>query len=331
MKRLVLVALIVCAVLSPAFSSGKQEVQKKETYKIGFLAFMMGQEWYKSIADGAQARAKELGIELIVADSNNDSTTQINAFENFIAQQVDAIIISPVDVKALVPVMNQAKAAGILVISESNSIDGAVTRVGSSDYESGFITGQWYGDYVKKNKIDPKILILGYKSLQNCRDRVDGFKAGMTDKGITYQVKTEVDGGFREASLNAATDAFTANPDINTVFGINDDSTLGAVAALKGANINPETFTAILYGLEGVAGRSALEGRGPYKAGLSMFPEFVGVACVDAAFAALNGESVPANYKTPTAVIESKDFSKFFIKEGNSYALNYETVRSLNK
>ena len=328
MKKLVVVLVLIAVLLSPTFAAGQAET-KEETYKIGFAAFMMGQEWYSSIVKGAQVRADELGIEMIVADSNNDSATQVNIIENFIAQQVDAIVVSPVDVKALAPIMKEVERAGIVVVSESNGLDGAVTRVGQSDYDSGYITGQWYADYAKQNSIDPKLLILGYKSLQNCRDRVDGFKAGMDDAGLAYDVKVEVDGGFREASLNAATDAFTAHPDINTVFGINDDSTLGAVPALKGANIDADSFTAILYGLEGVAGRSALESGAPYRAGLSMFPEFVGVACVDAAYAALQGEDLPENYKTPTAVVTADGFSDFFNKEGDSYVLNYEAVRDL--
>lgn len=329
MKKLLSLSLVMVLLLSSVFGQSSTKAGKK--YSVGFAVFMMGQEWYKSIADGAKVRANELGINLIVADSNNDSTTQLNVIENFIAQKVDAIIVSPVDAKALGPVMKEIQAAGIKVVSESNSLDGAATRVGQSDFDSGYLTGKWYADYAKKNSIQPKLLILGYKALENCRNRVAGFKKAMDDSNLKYQVKTDVDGGFREASLKAATDAFTANPDINTVFGINDDSTLGAVAALKGANIDPAKFTAILYGLEGVAGRSALAQGGAYKAGLSMFPEFVGVACVDAAFAALKGDALPANFTTPTAVVSAADFNKFFTKKDQSYILNFDAVRALKK
>ncbi len=75
----------------------------------------------------------------------------------------------------------------------------------------------------------------------------------------------EVDGGFREASLDAATDAFTAYPDINFVFGINDDYSLGAGAAIKFAGLDQKNIVNILYGLERVAGRTALSKGGMYK------------------------------------------------------------------
>ena len=308
-------------------AAASESTQKK--YKIGFAAYMMSQEWYQSIANGAKARADELGIELIVVDSNNDSNTQVSALENFIAQGVDAIIVSPVDSKSLNVVVKQATDAGIKVISESNYLDGAVTMVGQTDKESGKKMGQWYAEYAKANKIDPKILILGYQSLENCRNRVEGFKEALTEANVNFEVKTEVDGGFREASMKAATDAFTANPDINAVFGINDDSTLGAVSAIKAAKLDESKITAMIFGLEGVAGRSALKEGGIYSAGLSMFPEFVGVACVDAANDALNGEEVPEHYVSPTAVIPSAEFDKYFIKNGEKYDLNFDAVRDL--
>ncbi len=211
------------ACLAGAVAAEKSVAGKN--YKIGFAAFMMGQEWYQSIAAGAQARADELGVELRVADCNNDSNTQVSAIENFIIQQVDAVIVSPVDVNTLGTVAAEAKAEGIKIIAESNMIPGAVTRVGQSDRDSGKKAGVWYADYAKKNNISPKLLILGYKALENCRARVEGFKEALDEAGVAYEVKTEVDGGFREASLKAATDAFTAHPDINCIFGINDDST----------------------------------------------------------------------------------------------------------
>ncbi len=323
----VLGAVFYMASVAGALSADGNVADKN--YKIGFAAYMMGQEWYQNIAAGAQARADELGVELRVADCNNDSNTQVSAIENFIIQQVDAIIVSPVDVNTLGTVTAEATADGIKIVAESNMIPGAVTRVGQSDKDSGKKAGAWYAEYAKRNNISPKLLILGYKALDNCRARVEGFKEALDEAGIEYEVKIEVDGGFREASLKAATDAFTAHPDINCIFGINDDSTLGAVVAARSANLDESKIVAIIYGLEGAAGRAALEEGGIYAAGLSMFPEFVGAACVDAAVAALEGEDLPENYASPTIVIPASDFSTFFIESDGQYRVNFDAVREL--
>ncbi|MCC8180522.1 MAG: hypothetical protein LIP23_06400, partial [Planctomycetes bacterium] len=85
----------------------------------------------------------------------------------------------------------------------------------------------------------------------------------------------------------------------------------------------------IIYGLEGSAGRSALQEGGIYAAGLSMFPEFVGAACIDAAVAALEGEDVPANWASPTAVIAAEDFDRYFTEQDGKYLVNFDAVREL--
>lgn len=330
MRRIVqgLFALVFGLASLGSASAADRDVSGKN-YKIGFAAYMMGQEWYQNIAAGAQARADELGVELRVADCNNDSNTQVSVIENFLIQQVDAIIISPVDVNTLNTVVAEAKADGVKIVAESNAIPGAVTRVGQSDKDSGKKAGIWYAEYAKQNNIAPKLLILGYKALDNCRSRVEGFKEALDEAGVEYEVKTEVDGGFREASLKAATDALTAHPDINCIFGINDDSTLGAVAAVRSANMDEKGIVAIIYGLEGAAGRAALEEGGIYAAGLSMFPEFVGAACVNAAVAALEGEDVSENYASPTIVIPATDFSTYFTEKDGRYLVDFEAVRRL--
>jgi ABC-type sugar transport system substrate-binding protein len=328
MKKIVFFLVVLVLVVS-AFTGCKGRSvganQDKKQITIGMATFMMAQEWYQNIVTGAQSRANELGVKLLVTDGNNDSAIQVQAVENFITQGVDAIIVSPVDSKALITVVQQAKNKGIKVICESNMVEGADTKVGMSDFENGKVTGEWFAKYAKERNIAPNILILGYKSLENCFNRSEGFKAVLGASGINYTVAVEVDGGFREASLNATIDALTAHPEINTVFGINDDSTLGAIAAVKQANLPLSNFTLILYGLEGIAGRTALY-EGNASAGLSMFPEYVGTTCINSAMDAINGKVLPAENVSPTIVVTQEDFNQYFIEENGKFLVNFAAV-----
>ncbi len=125
----------------------------------------MEHEWYQNIANGAKVRADELGIELLIADAKNDANIQVQSLESFIAQGVDAILVSPVDISALKHVIATVIASGIKIIAESNSFEDSHTTVGQTDIESGYKVGKWYAEYAKKNNIKPKILILGYATL----------------------------------------------------------------------------------------------------------------------------------------------------------------------
>ena len=312
-----------------ADTASSENVDNKEDIKIGMVTYMMAQEWYQNIVSGAQEKADSIGIDLMVADANNDASKQVEQVENMITQGVDAIIISPVDTKALATVVKKAQDQGIKVVCESNKVEGADTRVGIPDKECGIASGNWFAEYVKANKIDPKILILGYESLENCRNRTEGFKEALEESGIDYEIVTEVDGGFREESMNATIDALTAPPEINAVFGINDDSTLGAVSAIRQVGSGND-FITMLYGVEGAAGRDALKNDDLITAGLCSFPEYVGSVCVDAAVDAING-TAKEEYISPTTVIEKADFGTYFTEDGDSYKVNFEAVDKLNK
>jgi len=310
-------------------SSSDESTETSKGYKIGFSAFAMQQEWYQNIASGAKNEAESRGIQLDIVDADSNATTQLESIENFITQGVDAIIISPVEADSLAPVVKTAEEKGIKVICESNMVEGADTVVGMSHYDVAYQIGTYFAEYCKENNVEPKLLILGYEPLENCRQRVEGFKTGMDDAGLEYEVKTEIDGGFREVSLNVATDAFTANSDINCIFGINDDSTIGAVEAAKALGMDLDSIYAITYGLEGKAGRSALYEGGAYKFALASFPEAVGSSCVKAAVAAIEGEELPELYESPTAIVTHDDFEEYFIKNGDTWDINFDKLKSI--
>lgn len=292
----------------------------------------MSHEWYQNICQGAKARAEELGIDLSIADANLDSNAQVAAAENFIAQKVDVLVLTPVDAKALPPVVQAAKKAGIPVITESNVVEGAETYVGISNKAGGKKAGQWFVEYAKKNNIDPKILIVGLPNFEDCRQRVEGFKEALQESGIKYEIKQEVDGqGLKEKALTVSQDALTAHPDVNVIFGINDDSTTGGMAAYKAAKLDESKLTAIGFGFEGAVGQNALLSGGPYKASLAMFPNFVGVSLIDAAVAVSKGEKLPAHYETPTTVVTNDNFNQFYSKDGEKYKMSFDAIRELMK
>jgi len=159
---------------------------------------------------------------------------------------------------------------------------------------------------------------------------VEGFKEGMNSAGLRYTILQEVDGqGAKEISLRVAQDAITAHPDVNVIFGINDNSTTGGMAAYKEAGLDERRLTAIGFGFEGVVGREALLSGGPYKAAVAMFPDYMGVSVVDAAMKAYKKEALPANYESGTVVITQQNFSQFYTRQGNDYVTNFEAIRAL--
>lgn len=319
------VCLLACLILS-ACGGGEGDGR----LKVGYVVNYMSHEWYQNICLAAEKRAEELGVDLVIADANLDIAAQISKAENLIAQGVDVLVLTPVDAKALGAVVAEAQRRGIHVLTESNPVEGSLSYVGIDNKASGKKAGLWYGRYAKENNLVPRVLIIGLPNFEDCRLRVEGFKEGLGESGIEYEIVQEVDGqGMKERALKVAQDALTANPDVNVIFGINDDSTTGGMAAYRAAGLDEDGLVAIGFGMEGTVGRTALLSGTSYRAALGMFPEFVGVSLVEASIAVANGETLPAHYETPTVMITHDNFEQFYIKSGEDWSLSIDAVRAL--
>lgn len=302
-----------------------------ETYDVGYIVSNMSHEWYQNICSGAERRAKEKNINLSISDAAMDSSKQISYAENYISQGVDAMIITPVDPSALSSVTMLAEEAGIPLIAESSKFDGMDSFVGITDFDAAEHIGEWMAQYAADNEIDMKILIVGQPIYEACRDRVDGFLSGLDKGGAEYVIAQEVDGnGTKEDSLAVATDALTAHPDVNVIFGINDNSSTGAMNAYLEHGLDESALTVLGFGFEGSVGRDALLSDSPYKAAVAMFPDYVGAAIVDVAKMASAQENVPEMYSIPTTVITKDNFEDYYKDNGDgTYTTDFSAIDAL--
>jgi len=303
---------------------------ESNTIRIGYVCNFMSHEWYQNVTNGALRRAEELGVTLQVADANMDSAQQISFAENFMADGVDILALTPVDAPSLRQVVADAEAMGIMVITESNPVGGERTTVGADNKFAGHQAGYWMGNYALERGIQLRLLIVGYPNFEDCRLRVEGFKEGLEESGADFIVRQEIDSqGTMELALSAGTDALTANQDINAIFGINDDSTQGAIQAYRNIGLDPEELIAVGFGLEGVVGRTALLNNTPIRAELAMFPDFVGASIVDSAIALMNGETLPTRTITPTIMVTPETFRDFYTQDGDNWIMNFAAIEAL--
>ena len=105
------------------------------------------------INDGANMKAQleALGYEVQLQYAEDDPQTQVSQVENMVAQQVDCLVIAAIDGGPLVPVEEQAKAAGIPVIAYDRLLKDtdAVKYYASFDNEG---VGTAIGQYIKDAK-----------------------------------------------------------------------------------------------------------------------------------------------------------------------------------
>ena len=119
-RRTVLNAAV--AILALGFAIDGQSAMAAER-KIGMMIWNTSVPFYSNLIKGAQDTAKDLGVSLDLQSGNGDLSTEISVVQQFIAQKVDLILVTPSNAKGIVPVIKQANEAGIPVIAVNNRVD----------------------------------------------------------------------------------------------------------------------------------------------------------------------------------------------------------------
>src|SRR5262249_10649878 len=140
--------------------------------------------------------------------------------------------------------------------------------------------------------------------LPNTLERNAGFIEGLKAELRPAPQTVVIDGrGLYNEAYQAAIDALHVHPEINVVFGINDDSVLGGLQAYLDLGRDPERVVAVNVGGEGKTLFDQLQRDGPLRACLALFPEVVGRMAVDLALRLWNGEAVEASVMTPAIIL----------------------------
>lgn len=250
MKKTLAALLCLLMLLSLSLGAFAEELT------IGYTVQSMENAYFVAIVDGMKKAAEERGINLIVSDAAADASKHINAIEDFIAQDVDAIIISPVDQEAVVDAVKDAQAAGIPVVSLDQKVTGSDAFYGIYEFDYGHmggeIAGNWLNEKEAAGQIEDvlndegkiEVVVARYDLIKSVIDRAEGLKAGIKD---TYKGDKEIVFVYEQNAANAdegftlAETALTANPDISVFICINDSGALGIYeACLQHTDHTPE-------------------------------------------------------------------------------------------
>ena len=229
--------------------------------RIGYVTNYATHEWYQNVIKGMEARAKELGIAFEVQDANLDIAKQVAAAEDFMAKGVDVLIITPVNEEGVVPLLRQAKSNDMAVVLEGNPVKGMTTMVAICDYDTGYHAGVEAGKYAKENLNGvAKVMNVGLPLLSATVLRSLGFMDGINTEIPQAVMDHDQDrGGNPHPPLEVSSAALAKNSDINIIYGINDNSSLGGLQAWKAAGKSQDGLLTVGTGGEGLAFINAME------------------------------------------------------------------------
>lgn len=230
-----------------------------------------------------------------------------------LVNRVQVLIVAARETAASQFLIEQARLAGVPVITEGRFFPGAATALIIDNFREGVELGRWVTRYVKRHFGGRAVVLeVGFTG-PSTEARSQGFEIGIEELRRQTCTVLRVDGqGVRERAKQSAGDALTMHPDINVIFGVNDVSTLGALDAYRAAGLDERRLLAVSFGLEGDEIRDLLLQGGPLKACMALFPEIVSRACVDAAVCAHNGLPLPEIVHPPCTILTADTLQDYY-------------------
>ncbi|MDX3100699.1 D-ribose ABC transporter substrate-binding protein [Nonomuraea angiospora] len=275
--------------------------------RIGLSVSTLNNPYFVQFRNGAQAEAKKLGARLTVTDAQNDPSQQVNQVQNFVGQNMKAIIINPVDSDAAVPAVKAADRAGIPVIAADRGIDGAevAQTVASDNVAGGRLAAQELARLLgEKGNV---AVLQGVPGTSASRDRGRGFDEGVAaypDIKVVARQPADFD---RTKGLDVMTNLIQSHPDLAGVFAENDEMALGAIKAL-GARAGQRVK---VVGFDGTPDAIRAVRAGTLSATVAQQPRLLGQQAVDAAVKAANGEGIPKAVAVPVKPATKENADQF--------------------
>ena len=229
-KSKVLQTGLACAL---AFAACTAHAAGKPLKSLGITVSSLGNPYFVTLVNGAQAQAKTLNpnAKVTAVSADYDLNKQFTQIDNFISAHVDMILIAAADPKAIEPAVKRAQAAGIPVIAIDVAAAGADATVQTDNVKAGELSC----DYMAK-KLNGKgnVIIESGAPGSSVVDRVNGCKAMLAQHPGIKILSSDQDGkSSREGGLAAMQGYLTRFPKIDGVFTINDPEAVGGDLAAK--------------------------------------------------------------------------------------------------
>ncbi len=277
--------------------------------RIAVVCKAMDSEFWMSVKKGAEDAGKETGATVFVTAPDKESNVegQFKIIEDLIQQKYDAICIAPCDSTGVVPIIEDAQAKGIkvLTIDTDADTDKKLSFVGTDNKAGGKMAGEELIKLLSGKEGAKVAMITGVPGQQTMRDRADGFKEAIEGK-LDLVDEQPADSDPAKA-MTVMENMLTTHPDLDGVFILNATMTVSSLEAVDNAgktDLNIIGFDSSTDALQAVKD-------GKVKGVVAQSPENMGKFAVENAFKAVNGEEISNRIDTGTEMITSENVDKY--------------------
>lgn len=246
--QVLLVALLVFILAACGQDTGKNVSGTKEkgkedkAIKIGLSVSDLSLERWQHDRDLFVEKAKELGAEVVVQSADGDEAKQLSQIQNMLSQEIDVLVIIPINSDSLTPVVDQAKSEDIPVLAYDRLINNA--EIDAYVSFDNIRVGEMQAEYLVEKMPKGKYFLMGGSPTDN---NAKMFREGqmniiqpLVDKGDIEIVGDQWAKNWdANEALKIMENALTANKNkIDAVVASNDNTAGGAIQALSGQNLD---------------------------------------------------------------------------------------------
>jgi ABC-type sugar transport system substrate-binding protein len=250
MSRSTLQTIIIITIVAALFLGACQQAEpEQEKVVVAVQVLTTEIEYFEQLRQAYIKAAEEHGFEITTSDAQADPQKQVNFIEDSVTKGVDAIILSLVDAATAQPAIEEAISKGVPVIvqgQEPIDFPYATGNVGYSEETMGEFAGELVSACLKEKFPDESAF-----SGVSCQwpdwpstQRRDAAAMKAVEEGVapaTVDWVLEQKCGTRDLGLQTVEAAINKEPNTAFVVGVNDGSSIGAVAAYETAGIDPTT------------------------------------------------------------------------------------------
>ena len=272
---------------------------------IGVSLLTRTHPFYQDLEAGLREAAAARGYELMVQAGEFDVAKQKDQVENFIVRKVNAIIVCPCDSKSIGTSVQAANQAGIPVFTADIAVlaEGPkiVCHVASDNVAGGRLAATALRQALGGHG---KVAIIDHPEVESVIQRVRGFEEEVArEPGLEIVAKLSGH-GTKDMAFRTAEDVLQAHPDLDGIFGINDDSALGALAAVEKASRQGRVT---IVGFDAVPEARQAIGAGKIYADVVQQPKMIGRRTIEAIGDYMAGKAVPPVVLIPCELFTRQD------------------------
>jgi ribose transport system substrate-binding protein len=279
------------------------EVETKLT--IGVSLLTRTHPFYQDLEAGLNEAADSAGFELLVTAGEFDVARQKDQVHDFIVKGVNAIVVSPCDSKSIGTAVKAANDAGIPVFTADIAClaEGVevVSHVASDNVAGGRLAAQAMAEALDGAG---EVAIIDHPEVESVIQRVKGFEHELV-RWQGLEVVSKLSGhGVKDQAFRTAEDMLQGYPELDGIFGINDDSALGALAAVEKAG---RTGSVVIIGFDAVPEAREAIAAGKIYADVIQRPREIGRRTIEAVQTYISGGAVEREILIPCELFTKED------------------------